>query len=80
MGRTHSINILDALIDTRLCDSKTEARTLVKGNAISVNGKKITDIKAMLGAADVLPNIDCIVLKRGKGRDFGLIEMSDEGL
>jgi len=33
----------DVLIDTKIAPSKREARTLITGNAISVNGDKVTD-------------------------------------
>ena len=59
------INIVDALFETGLASSKGEARKLIKGNAISVNGEKITDETYNL--------MSLAILKRGKNK-FALIK------
>lgn len=53
-------NILDVLIKTNLCTSKTEARKALLGNAISVNGVKITDETATIDAP--------AIIKKGKNK------------
>ncbi len=39
------IGIIDALVSTQLCKSKSDARRMITAGAISVNGEKITDEK-----------------------------------
>src|SRR5574344_385962 len=59
------INIVDALVESGLVKSKTEARNLLAAGAISVNKEKITDETA---------NIDVTaILKRGKNK-FALVK------
>lgn len=52
--------VIDALVATGLAESKTAARKFIKGNAISVNGEKITDDTAKLDKAGIL--------KKGKNK------------
>ena len=54
------VSILDALVATKLCPSKREARTNVTGGGISVNDEKITDPAAMIEIGDFA------VIKKGK--------------
>jgi len=42
------INIIDLIILTKLENSKSEIRRLIKGNAIKINGKLINDEKLMI--------------------------------
>ena len=51
---------IDALVETGLVSSKTEARKLIKSNAISLNGTKITDEESVLSKSGIL--------KRGKNK------------
>ena len=59
------IALVDALVETELASSKTEARQLIKQNAISINGEKITD--------DTLEIQSLAILKRGKNK-FALVK------
>jgi len=64
-GRAEKLVLLDALIESDLCVSRSEAKQLIAGNAISVNGEKVTD-----------PNFEIntlSVLKRGKNK-FALVK------
>ncbi len=64
-GRAEKLVLLDALIESDLCASRSEAKQLIAGNAISVNGEKVTD-----------PNFEIntlSVLKRGKNK-FSLVK------
>ncbi len=54
------INILDLLVKTGLCPSKSEGRRLVKQNGIAVDDAKVTDPNAMIEIAD------SVVIKKGK--------------
>ena len=54
------INILDLLVKTGLCPSKSEGRRLVQQNGIAVDDVKVTDPNAMIEIAD------SVVIKKGK--------------
>ena len=58
-----TIDILTLLVKTSLVPSKSEARRAVDQGGVTVNGEKVTDIKASY-TADTFK--DGIVLKRGK--------------
>ena len=58
--KSGSILLLDALTETELCSSRSEAKQLISGNAISVNGQKITDLGYEINTLSVL--------KRGKNK------------
>jgi tyrosyl-tRNA synthetase len=59
------VSLVDALIETELVSSKTEARKMISGNAISVNGEKVTDETAEISSLSIL--------KRGKNK-FALVK------
>ena len=59
------ISLVDALVETELVSSKTEARKMIAGNAISVNGEKVTDENFVVKSI--------AILKRGKNK-FALIK------
>ena len=58
------VNICDLLCQTALAPSKSEARRLVQGGAISMSGKKITDFSQIIKESDF--ENDSILLKKGK--------------
>ncbi len=58
--KSGSILLLDALMETGLCFSRSEAKQLISGNAISVNGQKVTDLSYEINTLSVL--------KRGKNK------------
>jgi tyrosyl-tRNA synthetase len=70
-----SYSLVDALIDTNLCSSKTEARTMIKQNAVSVNGEKVKDIDAKVDRVNALHNT-YTVLRRGK-KHYALLKQED---
>ncbi len=57
--------VLDALLEAELVSSKAEARRLIKGNAISLNGLKITKEDTLIDSP--------AILKRGKNK-FALVK------
>ena len=59
------ISLVDALVESELVSSKTEARQMIKQNAISVNGEKITDENHII--------MSLSILKRGKNK-FALVK------
>ena len=60
------INVCDLFVRAGLCDSKSDARRQIKGNALSVNGNKISDAAAAVSTDDL--DGERIELKRGKKR------------
>jgi tyrosyl-tRNA synthetase len=59
-------NVLDILIETKICISKREAKELITDGAIEMNGKKITDeLKTFFSIKD-------IIIKHGKKKFFFL--------
>lgn len=66
-------NILDILVTTGLASSKTEARRLLTGNAIAINGVKTT--KEQLDEGDFINGR--LLVRKGKAfKDSALIELS----
>ncbi len=59
------ISLLDALVETGLASSKSDARRQVQGNAVSVNGDKIQDIAYELKDTDFIED-KFVVLRKGK--------------
>jgi len=62
-------NILDLLVDNKICSSKREAREMVSGNAISINNKKITDLDYVVSKNDAIDN-RALLIKKGKKNYF----------
>ena len=58
------INICDLLVKTKLCSSKSDARRMIEGGAISVKGEKISDFSLMINENDFEDG--SILLKKGK--------------
>lgn len=65
IGKIESDNLVDLLIEIKASTSKREAREFIKGNAIKVNGVKITDLDYKIGASDFIDG-KYIIIKRGK--------------
>ena len=58
-------NIVDMLINMGIASSKREAREYITGNAIAINGDKVTDLEYVISDKDFLDN-EYIIVKRGK--------------
>ena len=58
------INICDLLFMTKLASSKSEARRLIEGGAITLKGEKVDSFTKMVLISDF--ENDCILLKKGK--------------
>lgn len=65
------INVLDLLVDVKLCPSKSEARRLVQQNGLSINGEKVTAVDAEVTAEMFKDNE--MVIKKGKKTFLKLI-------
>lgn len=68
---TEDMNLVDALIATKLASSKREAREFTKNNAVSVNGEKVKDLEFMVKKENAIGN-EFTILKRGK-KKYALI-------
>lgn len=66
------MNLVDALIATKLASSKREAREFLKGNAVSLNGEKVVDPNMTLDGSNALDG-KVFFLKRGKKNNAAII-------
>ncbi len=62
--KAQSLNILDLLVETKLCASKGEARRMVEQGGISINDQKISEISYALSDGDFASGY--AILKKGK--------------
>ena len=65
-------NLIDVLVNNNICSSKREAREMITGNAISINGNKINDLDKVLTEQDFIEG-KVIILKKGKKNFYKLI-------
>ncbi len=66
------ISILDALVETKLCASKGEARRMVEQGGISLNDEKVTAITKTLTSEDFADGY--AILKKGKKQIIKLVK------
>ena len=71
---SNNTNLLDLLINMGVCTSKREARELVTGNAISINGEKVNDIEYIITDKDFLEKEYLIIRKGKKNYYIGVME------
>ena len=64
-----SITLLDLLVDNKICSSKREARELISGNSISINGNKISDLDYLINK-DIAIDNEIVVIRRGKKKYY----------
>ncbi len=62
-------NIIDMLVRGGICSSKREAREMVTGNAITLNGNKVTDLEKVINEDDLIEG-KVLLLKKGKKNYF----------
>lgn len=58
-------NLVDLLVEAKICSSKREAREFVSNNSISVNGDKINDLDFVITKSTTIGD-KYIVIRRGK--------------
>ena len=68
------VNILDMLVNNNICSSKREAREMVSGNAISINGKKINDLEHNISTSDAIDGKVLLIKKGKKNYYLGLLK------
>jgi tyrosyl-tRNA synthetase len=66
------ISLLDALVETGLASSKSDARRNVQGNAVLVNGDRISDINFTLKPSDFIED-EFVVLRKGK-KNYAIVK------
>ena len=74
LPKTNETQLVEALIQLELASSKREAKEFIQNQAISLNGKKITDINYVLSPLDGLFN-EYVIVRRGK-KLYGVITLS----
>ena len=62
-------NIVDLLVDNKICSSKREAREFINNNSITINGTKINDLEYVISKNNSLFN-KYIIVRRGKKKCF----------
>ena len=66
---TNGLNICDVLVQAGVAKSKREARDLVSGNSITINGVKVNSIDFTINKADAF-NEELCIIKKGKKHWF----------
>ncbi len=72
---TLPVPVVDALVDSGLCSSRSEARRMIRGGGVRVNGRRVEQVDAVLTAAD-LDDRGGILLSRGRKRRVRLVPAS----
>lgn len=58
-------NLIDFLVEEKICSSKREARELTTAGAISINNKKVTDLNYVISDSDTIES-RVMIVKKGK--------------
>lgn len=69
-----TLELIDALVSTKLSPSKSAARTAIQQGGVTVNNVRQTDVATRIGPDDLLHGAYTIV-RRGK-KDFGVIHFA----
>ena len=64
-----SKNIVDLLVESKICQSKREAREFILNNSISINGEKINDLEYIICKELALYN-KYTIIRKGKKKYF----------
>jgi len=64
------LTLVDALVDkTTIFPSKTEARKMIQGNAVSINKTKIADITAVISLSQCIGDT-YLLISKGKKENY----------
>lgn len=69
---TTDMSLVDALVAVGAAKSNREARDFIKGNAVAINGEKVSDLEMQVAQSDAIDQ-QVTVIKRGKKLHFLLI-------
>ena len=61
-------NIVDLLVESSICSSKREAREMISGNSISINGDKVNDLEFIVTKDNAMG--DFTIIRKGKKKYF----------
>jgi len=64
-GEAHAGNLVDVLVEGKICSSKRDAREMINNGAITINGQQIKDLEFEVNKDIILMN-DVFVVRRGK--------------
>lgn len=62
-------NIVDILVDSKICSSKREAREFVTAGSISVNGERVENVEFVVSKKDA-KNEEFTIVRRGKKKYY----------
>lgn len=65
----NSLPLIDTLVNAKIASSKREARELISGGSIQVNGEKVTDLKAIIDKDHAICD-HLTLIKKGKRNYF----------
>ena len=68
---SEDMNIVDMLVDKKICSSKREAREFVTAGTISINGDKVTDLELVV-TCDMSIEGKYLIIRRGKKKYYML--------
>lgn len=63
------VNVVDLLVESKVCSSKREAREFITNGSITLNGDKITDLDFIINKEFAIDN-KYVVIRRGKKKYF----------
>ncbi len=70
----NNTNLIDLLVNEKIVSSKREAREMITGNAISINGKKEINLEKVITKSDAIEG-KVLLIKKGKKNYFlGLMQ------
>lgn len=67
-------NLVDCLVDSKICSSKREAREMILAGAISINNQKVTDLEYFVSKDQAIDEKVIIIKKGKKNMYFGIFE------
>ena len=62
---SNDMNLVDMLVEKKICSSKREAREFVTAGTISINGEKITDLELVVNKEMAIEG-KYLIVRRGK--------------
>ena len=66
---SENINIVDLLVDGKICSSKREAREFINNSSITINGNKVLDLDLMI-TKDICIDGKYLIVRRGKKKYY----------
>ncbi len=70
----NGLTLVDVLVNAHIASSKREARELINGGSIQINGEKVHDLSTVIQKEHAICD-NCTLIKKGK-RNYFLIELA----